>query len=119
MTIATKRIYDEASNGDGHRVLVDGMWPRGVRKADARLDDWRKDLAPSKALRQWFDHDPEKFDGFRRRYRDELKDREDALDELLDAAGGQTLTLLFAARDTEHNHAVVLRDVLAERAGQS
>lgn len=111
MPIQTKRIYEEPDPEDGTRVLVDRLWPRGVSKEDAALDRWAKDVAPSDELRNWFDHDPERWDEFTERYRDELTDR-DVVDELRELADDGTLTLLYAATDREHNNAVVLQDVL-------
>ena len=94
------------------RVLVDRLWPRGLRKADAAVDRWMKDIAPSTELRQWFDHDPERWQEFRRRYAKELKQHATAVDELRDLARHGTVTLVFGARDEEHNDAVALREVL-------
>ncbi len=114
MAIRTARIYDEASKDDGFRVLVDRLWPRGIKKADAGLDEWLKDVGPSKQLRSWFGHDPERFTEFARRYRAELKDNE-AFDELRSIVKKHTtVTLLFGAKDTEHNQAVVLAEALRE-----
>lgn len=112
MRCTIKRIYETASKNDGFRVLVDRIWPRGVSKEDAAIDYWAKDLAPTTELRKWFNHDPEKWDGFQQRYRKELAGRKAELDELVRKAGDGPVTLLFAAKDTEHNQAVVLRDVL-------
>jgi uncharacterized protein YeaO (DUF488 family) len=112
MAVKLKRIYEPAAKGDGYRVLIDRLWPRGVKKEDARLDEWARELAPSTDLRRWFGHDPERFEGFRRRYRKELKSQEKELQALRERARKGTVTLLFAARDTEHNDAVVLADVL-------
>jgi uncharacterized protein YeaO (DUF488 family) len=117
-TIAIKRIYDPPSPADGLRVLVDRVWPRGLRKDRAAIDRWAKELAPSTGLRTWFGHDPARFDEFRKRYRGELGPQAPAIDALLADCGGRTLTLLYSARDTEHNQAVVLREVLAGRAGR-
>ena len=97
-------------------MLVDRVWPRGLTKDHAAIDRWAKDLAPSTGLRKWFGHDPARFDEFRKRYRAELAPLAPALDGLLADCRGRTLTLLYAARDTEHNQAVVLREVLAGRA---
>lgn len=110
--IAIKRIYDGASRRDGFRVLVDRVWPRGVSKEEADIDRWAKEIAPSSKLRKWFGHDPEKWDAFRKRYREELDERTDTLRKLLDDCDGKRMTLLFGAKDTEHNQAVVLKDVL-------
>ncbi|MCS3903210.1 uncharacterized protein YeaO (DUF488 family) [Methylohalomonas lacus] len=118
--IASKRIYAPSEPGDGCRVLVDRIWPRGVRKADAAIDHWLKDVAPSKTLRQWFGHDPERFAEFRRRYQTELDNNRDAVDELIDLARqNSALTLIYAARDSEHNHAVVLADYLQQQLESS
>ena len=107
--LRTKRVYEEPTPADGHRVLVDRLWPRGVRKADADLDAWAKELAPSDELRTWFDHDPERWDEFRRRYAEELGGKGGPIEEhVLDREG--TVTLLYAARDTAHNNAVALRE---------
>lgn len=114
--IQVKRVYESPAAGDGLRVLVDRLWPRGVRKADAAIDRWCKDLAPSPELRRWFDHRPERFERFTDRYRQELDDRVDPIDELLGSDEDIPLTLVYAARDPIHNHAVVLRDYLVERA---
>ncbi len=118
--IRIKRIYEAPSSGDGFRVLVDRLWPRGVSKEEARLDEWLKEIAPSSELRRWFDHDPEKFDEFRKRYEAELAEKEEAV-ELLESAAEEdgTLTLLYAAKDETHNHAVVLRDFLRRRTNSS
>lgn len=113
MKIQLKRIYDAAAQNDGYRVLIDGMWPRGIVKRDARIDAWYKTLAPSKALRQWFGHDRERWQAFRKAYLAELAEADTtALDELCEIARQQQLTLLFAARDVECNHAVVLKAYL-------
>lgn len=111
-TIQIKRVYDAPSKSDGYRVLVDRIWPRGISKGEANLDEWNKDLAPSTELRKWFDHDPEKFDDFSNKYKKELKDRADVLKQLFQRARDQKVTLLYGAKDTEHNQAVVLKKVL-------
>ena len=110
--IRLKRIYEPASPEDGVRVLVDRLWPRGLRKEDAAVAHWMKDIAPSSALRQWFGHDPERWPEFHRRYRAELRHHEQELEELRELARHGQVTLLFGARDEAHNDAVVLRDVL-------
>lgn len=112
--IRTKRIYAEPSEDDGARVLVDRLWPRGVSKEEARLDRWEKDLAPSNELRRWFGHDPAKWEEFLRRYRAELEGNEEALARLRQEAGEGTVTLLYAARDEEHNNAVALKRYIEE-----
>lgn len=111
-TIQIKRVYDAASKSDGYRVLVDRIWPRGVSKEEAQLDEWQKDLAPSTELRKWFDHDPDKFEDFSDKYKKELKTKTEDLKELVLKAKTQTLTLLYGAKDTEHNQAVVLKEIL-------
>jgi uncharacterized protein YeaO (DUF488 family) len=111
MSIALKRAYEEPEPGDGTRVLVDRMWPRGVKKEQARIDVWLKDLAPSTELRQWFGHDPERWAEFRERYRTELKGSP-ALAELRKLAREGKVTLVYAARDEQHNNAVVLRGLV-------
>lgn len=112
--IKLKRIYDDPSGDDGYRVLIDRLWPRGVSKADAKLDEWDKELAPSTELRKWFDHKEERFKEFSKRYHQELKDKESALDQLREIAKKKTLTLLYAAKDPELNQAVVLKNVLSK-----
>ena len=112
MAFKTKRIYEPAAKGDGYRVLIDRLWPRGIKKEDAKLDEWARELAPSTDLRKWFGHDPQRFDEFRRRYIKELKSQDEELQALRRRARKGTVTLLFGARDTEHNDAVVLADVL-------
>jgi uncharacterized protein YeaO (DUF488 family) len=115
MDIRTKRIYDDPEPGDGTRVLVDRLWPRGVSKDDAQLDACVKSVAPSIELREWYDHDVERWDQFRERYRAELDEMEDEIDQLLEFASSGTLTVLYAAKDREHNNAVVLKRYLEER----
>lgn len=110
--ITTKRIYDTVSADDGLRVLVDGVWPRGVSKRDAKIDSWAKGIAPSTELRKWFRHDPAKWDEFRKRYARELEAQTAELERLLEEAGDGPLTLLFGAKDTRHNQAVVLKEAL-------
>ena len=110
--IRLKRAYEAASPQDGARILVDRLWPRGVKKADAAIDRWERDLAPSTALRKWFRHDPARWPEFQRRYLEELKAHPDLVAELRGLARKGPLTLVYGARDEEHNDAVVLRDVL-------
>ena len=114
--IRLKRAYDSASSGDGARILIDRLWPRGVRKADAAIDVWAKDIAPSTALRRWFGHDPARWHEFRRRYSEEIHQRRNRLDELRTLAQKGRITLVFAARDEAHNDAVVLREILLGRS---
>lgn len=112
MPIRTKRVYEEPNPDDGTRVLVDRLWPRGVSKEAAALDEWLKDVAPSDELREWFDHDPDRWDEFVSRYHAELSDREEEIERLRSVAEEDTLTLLYAASDTEHNNAVALKQFL-------
>lgn len=123
--VAIKRAYEPPTRGDGVRILVDRLWPRGLRKDDAHFDQWRKDLSPSTALRQFYGHRPERFTEFTKRYRSELrrKDAAAAVAELTDLAKRRPLTLLTASRDLEHSEAAVLakhiRQVIGRRAGSS
>jgi len=113
--IRLKRAYRPAAATDGLRVLVDRLWPRGVKKSDAAIDLWVKDIAPSTALRQWFAHDPARWPQFRQRYAAELRNHRQELAGLRAEARRKTLTLVFAARDERRNDAVVLRNVLLGR----
>jgi uncharacterized protein YeaO (DUF488 family) len=117
--VAIKRVYEPPSLGDGERILVDRVWPRGLSKAKAAIHHWLKDVAPSTALRRWFGHDPKRWDEFRRRYRAELAERSEALDELRGLARHGRVTLLFGARDIEHNQAVVLQELLSSGSKQA
>ena len=112
MTIRLKRAYEPPAAADGFRVLIDRLWPRGVSRERAHLDEWARELAPSSELRQWFGHDPARFAEFRRRYTAELAMQRSTLRELRRRARLGTLTLVYAAHDTEHNDAVVLAEVL-------
>jgi len=111
-----KRAYEQPDDADGLRILVDRLWPRGVTKAKADIDEWIKEIAPSAALRQWFGHDPARWDAFRDRYRIELAGHPDLLDRLRDLARAGPVTLVYSARDEVHNDAVVLREVLVGKA---
>jgi uncharacterized protein YeaO (DUF488 family) len=115
MSISVKRVYDPPQKRDGLRVLIDRLWPRGLSKDKANIERWAKDIAPSDELRKWFGHDPRRWDEFQRRYREELKANRQAVDELIDWIDGRETTLLYAAKDTTHNHARVLADHLARR----
>ncbi|WP_077528810.1 DUF488 domain-containing protein [Vreelandella utahensis] len=112
--IRTRRIHDAVSDDDGYRVLVDRVWPRGISKQAAALDEWCRELAPSTELRKWFAHDPERWQGFREAYRDELAHCPEALSRLIEQMEKGRVTLLYSARDREHNQAVVLAEVLAQ-----
>ena len=109
MSIAVKRVYEPAAKSDGYRVLVDRVWPRGLKKEDAALDIWARDLAPSSALRQWFGHDPAHWEGFRHRYASELDKHKSLWQPLVTHAERHRVTLLFGAKDEEHNQAVALK----------
>jgi uncharacterized protein YeaO (DUF488 family) len=111
-SIRLKRVYESASSEDGMRILVDRLWPRGLRKEDAAVDRWLKEIAPSTELRQWFGHDPVRWPEFRRRYAAELRQHTTMLDEIRELAKQGTVTLVFGAHDEQHNDAVVLREVL-------
>ena len=113
--IRIRRTYEPPARGDGWRVLVERLWPRGMKKEDLAADAWLKDVAPSTELRKWFDHRVERWDEFRRRYQEELKAHPGAWQPIVDAARRGTVTLLYSAHDTLHNGAIVLRDYLMER----
>lgn len=115
MTVKIKRVYTAPARGDGKRVLVDRVWPRGVSRDAAKLDAWLKDIAPTTELRKWFGHDPDKWDEFYGRYRKELAGRKAELDSLREWARGGTVTLVYGAKDERCNQAVVLRDCLEGR----
>jgi uncharacterized protein YeaO (DUF488 family) len=114
LSVALKRAYDEPAVSDGTRVLVERLWPRGISKERAHIDIWLKDVAPGTELRKWFNHDPQKFQEFRRRYETELTSEvaQEALAKLREIAKQGQLTLIFAARDTGHSNAVILQDLL-------
>jgi uncharacterized protein YeaO (DUF488 family) len=113
MSIAIKHAYDDPAKSDGVRVLVGRIWPRGVSKDAAAIDEWYKDIAPSNELRQWFGHDPDKWTEFQKRFRAELNANKEALKPLIEnACKAKKLTLVYAARDTEHNNAVVIKAYL-------
>jgi uncharacterized protein YeaO (DUF488 family) len=112
LDVCIKRIYEEPVKRDGYRVLVDRLWPRGIKKETAALDQWLRDIAPTPELRVWFGHDPERWREFRDRYLRELDGHTSLLGELLERAADQRLTLLYAAKDKKVNHAVVLEEAL-------
>jgi len=112
MRIAIKRAYEQPSPDDGFRILVDRLWPRGLSKKDAHIDLWLKDIAPSAELRKWFAHDPAKWAEFQRRYRAELKRKQQLLDTIKTQARKTRVTLIYGAKDKEHNDAVVLLETL-------
>lgn len=115
MSIVLKRIYDENPQLGGHRILIDRVWPRGISKEDANLDDWMKEITPSPHLRKWFNHEQEKFEEFKKAYKEELNQddkKQKKLQELKDMSANERLVLLYGAKDERHNHAIVLKEVL-------
>jgi uncharacterized protein YeaO (DUF488 family) len=112
--IKIKRIYDQVSEDDGKRILVDRLWPRGLKKDEIKIDEWLKEIAPSDGLRKWFSHDPSKWQEFKNRYKKELKNKSEITEKLrIETKKGQ-VTLLFSAKDVEHNNAVVLKEVIEQ-----
>lgn len=116
--IQLKRVYEAPSKKDGTRVLVERLWPRGIRKEDLAMEDWRKDAGPSDALRKWFSHDAEKWDAFKKKYFAELDTRPDAWEPILKSATRRTVTLLYSSHDEEHNNAVALKQYLERKLGR-
>ena len=112
MKILTKRIYDPPEKKDGFRILVDRLWPRGLKKEKAVIHEWLKTIAPSDGLRKWFSHDPEKWEEFKRRYFQELKEKNDLIKWIEEKERNQTITLLYGAKDPRYNNAVALREYL-------
>jgi uncharacterized protein YeaO (DUF488 family) len=108
-----KRVYEKPEKDDGIRILVDRLWPRGLTKEKAGIDLWLKDIAPSTELRKWFDHDPEKWKEFRKRYSEELKKNEEQVSLLKDQIKKGTVTLVYCAKDEEHNEALVLKELIS------
>ena len=117
--ILVKRVYEPAAKSDGFRVLVDRLWPRGISKSDVKLDLWLRDIGPSTALRKWFNHDPARWAEFQRRYYSELKTKRELLGELKAHAKKGAVTLLYSAKDEQHNQAVALRSFLSKRQASS
>ncbi len=113
--IKVERVYDHTVSGHGRRYLVERLWPRGIKKEELHLDAWLKDVAPSPELRKWFSHDPAKWEEFQRRYRAELDSHPEAWEPILEAARKGDVTLLYGARDREHNSAVLLKEYLQKR----
>ncbi len=113
--IKLKRVYEKDSPADGYRLLVERLWPRGLRKSELRLDNWIKEVGPSTELRKWFAHDPAKWEEFRRRYFKELDANPDAWEPILAASQMRSVTLLYSSHDTEHNNAVALKDYLERK----
>jgi uncharacterized protein YeaO (DUF488 family) len=115
MDVEIKRVYEQPSDSDGSRILVDRLWPRGLTKEKAHVDLWLKEIAPSTELRKWFGHDPEKWKSFRGRYETEIRDHDDLIGMLQDIAKKGTVTLLYGARDEKHNEALVLKQFLENK----
>ena len=116
MDIRTKRAYETPARDDGVRILVDGIYPRGVSKEDLAIETWLKDVAPSDTLRRWFNHDPEKWDEFRQRYFQELREHPQAWEPILEFAADSPVTLVYGAKNEEHNNAVALKEFLEARS---
>jgi uncharacterized protein YeaO (DUF488 family) len=116
LSISLKRAYEKPSGSDGYRILVERLWPRGLSKQDAKVDLWAKDAAPSTELRRWFDHDPDKWAEFKRRYFEELGERREALEPILERTREDTVTFVFASRETRFNNAVALKEYLESTA---
>jgi len=114
LDVRIKRAYDPLEPADGYRVLIDHVWPRGISRERAHLDAWARELAPSNELRTWFDHAPERFAQFRRRYRDELTTQTERVDQLRARAHQGPVTIVYAARDREHNNAIVLQELIGD-----
>jgi uncharacterized protein YeaO (DUF488 family) len=114
--VTIKRVYDPVADGDGERILVDRLWPRGVTKEAARISSWMKELGPTTELRKWFDHDPSRWEEFQRRYAGELqaRDRQALLGDLAARSRKGVVTLVFGSRDRERNHAIVLKNILGD-----
>lgn len=110
--IAVKRVYDEVGSEDGFRILVDRLWPRGISKERARIDEWMKDVAPSDELRRWYLHDPQKWPEFKKRYGEELRKKAHLVSKLRQKANSGRVTLLYAAKDEDRNNAVALREII-------
>jgi len=113
--VKLKRAYEPASHADGARVLIDRLWPRGVKKTDAKVDEWMKDIAPSTELRKWFGHDPTRWKEFQDRYAAEVRQHPEQLQRLRALAREGTLTLIYSAHDEAHNNAVVVRDLILDQ----
>ena len=119
MKINLKRVYDPVSKEDGVRILIERLWPRGVKKEDLKMHEWLKEVAPSTDLRKWFSHDPVKWKEFQKRYFEELNKNSEALEPLIKALRKDTVTLLYSSKDTEHNNAVSLKNYLEKNVKKS
>ncbi len=110
--INVKRIYDPASSEDGTRIYIDRLWPRGLKKSEAKFDEWLKEISPSTELRKWFGHDPAKWEEFKKRYKKELEDKKEIMEKLKKEAKRKKITLLYSASETEHNNAIAMKEFL-------
>jgi uncharacterized protein YeaO (DUF488 family) len=110
MSFKAKRIYDKPEKADGFRILIDRLWPRGLSKEKARVDEWLKDIAPSDELRKWFSHDPKKWEAFKKRYFGELENKRDVIELIIKKAKEGTVTLLYAAKEEKFNNALALKE---------
>lgn len=119
MTIVLKRVYEKPDSSDGRRILVERLWPRGLRKADARIDEWLKDIAPSVELRKWYSHDPEKWVEFRKRYWTELVDKKELVRGLMEESTARKLTFLFGSKEEKMNSAMALKEYIESLEGNS
>lgn len=115
VSIKVKRVYDEPAKSDGLRVLVDRIWPRGLKRSDAQIDEWLREIAPSTSLRKWFKHDPNKWEQFKRKYATELEEHRDDVEKLARESGKRRVTLLFGAKDTAHSNAMALKEYLERK----
>ena len=113
--IKTKRVYDKQEKDDGFRILVDRIWPRGLKKNDIKIDLWQKDIAPSTSLRKWFNHDQRKWNEFKSRYYEELNDKQEIVKLLLEKAEQETLTLLYSSKEEKYNNAIALKEFLQSK----
>ena len=111
----TRRIYDKLDANDGFRILVDRIWPRGLKKNDVKIDLWQKDIAPSSALRKWFNHDRRKWNEFKSRYYEELKDKQENVKLFLEKAEQGTITLLYSSKEEKYNNAIALKEILQSK----
>jgi uncharacterized protein YeaO (DUF488 family) len=114
MGVRVKRVYDEPAKADGHRVLVDRLWPRRLKKSEARIDEWLKEITPSTTLRKWFKHDPSRWKEFKEKYAAELDGHRELVETLVREARRRNVTLLFSAKETEHNNAVALKEYVEQ-----
>jgi len=112
--IKIKRIYDSASRDDGKRIYIDRLWPRGMKKEEVKMDEWLKEISPSDTLRKWFGHDPSKYEEFKKRYIKELEPHAEILERIRKEGKKETVTLLFSAKDDEHNNATVLKEIIGK-----